>query len=149
MTSASAGALLSRGGEIRAVRIAASAVAGMALLTAIAVRVLPGTAWAGWQGILVRTVLLIPLGLAMGVPFPNGLALLVASCGGQAAAWAWAVSGLASLAAGPLVLLLDIHLGHTVTLVVVAALYALMPLLAQRLGPLGSTPRRPCAQAGG
>jgi len=149
MTSASAGALLSRGGGIRAVRIAASAVAGMALLMAIAVRVLPGATWAGWQGILVRTVLLIPLGLAMGVPFPNGLALLVASCGGQAAAWAWAVSGLASLAAGPLVLLLDIHLGHTVTLAVVAALYALMPVLAQRLGPLGSTPRRPCARAGG
>jgi len=136
MLAASAGSYLFGRSGIRGIRLAAISVAGGVLLLAAA-RLLPPAAWTGWTGMATRLLLLVPAGVALGIPFPNGLALLIRSRGGLAGAWAWAVSGMGALVSGPSALLLGIHFGHTATLAVLAAAYAVLPLLAQRLGPSG------------
>lgn len=60
--------------------------------------------------LLAVGLVLTPLGLAMGLPFPLGLRSL-ASGGGPRVAWAWAANAFASVVAAPLGALLALELG--------------------------------------
>jgi hypothetical protein len=72
----------------------------------------------------LAAALIAPLGLAMGMPFPLGLASLGASRPALVP-WAWAVNGFASVVAAVLATVLAIHWGFTAVVILAALLYLL------------------------
>jgi hypothetical protein len=102
--------------------------------------------------LLVSALVLVPLGLAMGMPFPTGLRALTshveleipASEFGEPATlednsveWAWAMNAASSVLGSVLAMIIAIHFGLNVTLATGAAAY----LLALALFPTLATPR--------
>jgi spermidine synthase len=92
--------------------------------------------------LLVSSVLLVPLGFLMGMPFPTGLRALAASkpeflsvkgASDNAVEWAWAMNAAASVLGSVLAMVIAIQFGLTVTLACGAAAYllavAVMPAL--------------------
>jgi hypothetical protein len=83
--------------------------------------------------LLVSSLLLIPLGFVMGMPFPTGLRALAASPETQspitqdatdnAVEWAWAMNAAASVLGSVLAMVLAIEFGLTVTLACGAGAY--------------------------
>jgi len=85
-------------------------------------------------------VLIAPLAGAMGVPFPQGLAML--GRGREALVpWAWGINGFASVTGTSLAVLLATSLGFGVVLVTAAALYGVAALAVRRLGRLSRSVR--------
>jgi spermidine synthase len=100
--------------------------------------------------LMVSGLILIPLGLAMGMPFPTGLRALanptsvdlpVSELGepatpNNAVEWAWAMNAASSVLGSVLAMVIAIHFGLTLTLACGAAAYAcglaLFPTLALR-----------------
>ena len=68
-------------------------------------------------------LLLAPLAILMGIPFPRGLAWLEGSAS-WLAPWAWAVNGCASVVSGVVAAILALSYGFTVVLLIGAACYA-------------------------
>lgn len=92
--------------------------------------------------IVVSGALLIPLGLAMGMPFPTGLRVL-AKDGAVAAAdhsieWAWAMNAASSVLGSVLAIVIAIEFGLNVTLACGAAAYVVALLFHNRLQPSAS-----------
>ena len=73
--------------------------------------------------ILGSIVLIAPLGFAMGMPFPLGLARLAAGAE-SLIPWAWGINACASVVAAILATVLAIHLGFAAVIVLAVALYA-------------------------
>ena len=73
--------------------------------------------------IAISIALIAPLGFAMGMPFPLGLARLAAD-GGALIPWAWGVNACASVIAAILAAVLAIHLGFAAVVFLAVALYA-------------------------
>ena len=73
---------------------------------------------------LVSAVLLIPLGIAMGMPFPSGLRSLATTTGGGTVEWAWAMNAGSSVLGSVLAIVIAINFGITATLLTGAAAYA-------------------------
>src|SRR5262249_55180526 len=84
--------------------------------------------------IVCSVVLLAPIGLAMGMPYPLGLQ---AVSGRDAAGlpWVWAVIGAASVLGSILAFALAIVLGFQNVLLIGAACYVLAALCATKLRP--------------
>ena len=99
----------------------------------------------------VSAIVLIPLGFAMGMPFPTGLRTFTqnsildlpaselgepANNEGNAVEWAWAMNAASSVLGSVLAMVVAIHFGLNVTLACGAAAYllalALLPTLAPR-----------------
>jgi hypothetical protein len=72
--------------------------------------------------IALSILLIAPLGFAMGMPFPLGVAA-VAAGNRELVPWAWGVNACASVVSAVLATLLAIHLGFTVVLLAALALY--------------------------
>jgi len=122
----------------------------IAILVALAtyVFVLPGVL-AAWVGLtlgsrfLISGALLMPLGFAMGMPFPTGLRALAGeavarSRPGQQATdnaieWAWAINAAASVLGSVLAMVIAIQFGLTVTLTCGALAYLLAVVLMPTL----------------
>ncbi|MFZ1641071.1 MAG: SAM-dependent methyltransferase, partial [Candidatus Contendobacter sp.] len=108
----------------QAVGRAVAAIAGLALLYVLALppafRHLMGLA----DGIKIglSVLLIAPLALAMGMPFPLGLSR-VAERTPALAPWAWALNGFASVVGAVLATLLAIHWGFTAVVLGAVALY--------------------------
>jgi hypothetical protein len=89
----------------------------------------------------VSAALLIPLGFAMGMPFPTGLRALSehqpsgASSQPNAIEWAWALNAGASVLGSVLAMVVAIECGLNVTLLCGVAAYALALLLFPTLQP--------------
>ena len=73
--------------------------------------------------LLISSVLLAPLGMAMGMPFPAGLRMLARAAApkqrsdpGNAVEWAWAMNAAASVLGSVLAMVIAIHFGLNVTL---------------------------------
>jgi hypothetical protein len=100
----------------------------------------------------VSALVLVPLGLAMGMPFPTGLRAIAenakdtlpaaelgeaANSEDNAVEWAWAMNAAASVLGSVLAMVIAIHFGLNVTLACGAGAYALalamFPALAPRL----------------
>ena len=73
--------------------------------------------------IVVALFSLAPLGFAMGLPFPLGLAWLGRDAPGSVS-WAWAVNGACSVLAAVLAAILSLSYGFTVVLLLGAGCYA-------------------------
>ena len=100
---------------------------------------LPATlaAFAGVAGAwraAVAVVLVAPLAVAMGMPFPLGLRRL-SSSNSELIPWAWAINGCASVVSAVLAVVLAMHLGFSAVILIAAVLY----LVAATIGK-GSLP---------
>ena len=104
--------------------------------------------------LLVSGMLLVPLGFAMGMPFPTGLRALVSTpasefpasasvqttalgtaCEENAVEWAWAMNAASSVLGSVLAMVIAIHFGLTVTLACGAVAYLLALTLFLFLQP--------------
>ena len=93
--------------------------------------------------LLVSGVILVPLGLVMGMPFPTGLRALAAlpapefpagqGAFDNAVEWAWAMNAAASVLGSVLAMVIAIQFGLTVTLACGAAAYGFALLLMPAL----------------
>lgn len=116
------------------------------------VGVLPGllgrlVGWPFMAKLLVSAGLLIPLGFAMGMPFPTGLRALAgagtselqaaqtAQTSGNMVEWAWAMNAASSVLGSVLAIIIAIQFGLNVTLGSGAAAYLVALLLATTLRP--------------
>jgi hypothetical protein len=82
--------------------------------------------------LLMSALLLVPLGLAMGMPFPSGLRALAAGENG-AVEWAWAMNAASSVLGSVLAIVIAIQFGLTATLACAAMAYLGAILLLPRL----------------
>jgi len=73
---------------------------------------------------------LIPLGLAMGMPFPTGLRMLANS---NMVEWAWAMNAAATVLGSVSAIVIAIHFGLTLTLLCGALAYLIAAALTPRL----------------
>jgi hypothetical protein len=74
--------------------------------------------------IAIATALIAPLGLCMGMPFPQALNRLGESAR-PLVPWAWAINGCASVVSAVLATLLAIHFGFTTVILAALILYGL------------------------
>ena len=81
--------------------------------------------------LIVSGAALVPLGLAMGMPFPSGLRALE----GNSIEWAWALNAASSVLGSVLAMVIAIQFGLNLTLACGAAAYLLALALASRLRP--------------
>jgi len=137
MVFSGVGSLLSQRSTWPAPRLIASCVLGICVLC---VGYLMGLNWlfglAGGAPSAVRVAiclaLLAPLAAAMGVPFPQGLAML----GRRREAlvpWAWGINGFASVTGTSLAVLLATSLGFGAVLATAAGLYGAAAMVVRRL----------------
>jgi hypothetical protein len=92
--------------------------------------------------LLVSAVLLVPLGFAMGIPFPTGLRTLAGNRaelplweGSSTVEWAWAMNAASSVLGSVLAMVLAIRFGLNVTLACGAAAYLLAWGFVAKLHP--------------
>ncbi len=97
--------------------------------------------------LVVSALILIPLGAAMGMPFPTGLRALASSPvpefpsnGGNAVEWAWAMNAASSVLGSVLAMVIAIHWGLNSTLAGGAAAYLAAALLSRTLLPTRALP---------
>jgi spermidine synthase len=87
----------------------------------------------------ISGMLLVPLGFAMGMPFPTGLRALAAitheSADGNSIEWAWAMNAASSVLGSVLAIVIAIQFGLSVTLCCGAATYLVALVLHGRLRP--------------
>jgi len=87
--------------------------------------------------LILSALLIVPLGLAMGMPFPTGLRALTRSLAARppsagyenAIEWAWAMNAAASVLGSVLAMVVAIHFGLAATLLGGAAAYLLAAIL--------------------
>jgi len=87
--------------------------------------------------LVVSGAVLVPLGFAMGMPFPTGLRALCSpessAAESHAVEWAWAMNAAASVLGSVLAIVIAMEFGLTATLICGAAAYALATLLRPRV----------------
>ncbi len=76
------------------------------------------------QRIIAAVLLILPLGMCMGMPFPLGLEALSRNSP-AAVPWAWGINASVSVVSAVLATLLAIHLGFRAVIVIAAGLYLL------------------------
>jgi SAM-dependent methyltransferase len=74
--------------------------------------------------VMVSLLLIMPLGFAMGMPFPLGLQR-IASLSPELVPWAWGINGFASVISASLATLIAIHYGFNVLILTAVGLYLL------------------------
>lgn len=77
-----------------------------------------------WAAMALAALLVAPLGLAMGVPFPVGIARLSRHAP-HLIPWAWAINGCASVVGAVLATLIAIHFGFHTLMLAALLLYGL------------------------
>jgi hypothetical protein len=105
---------------------------GLAVVAAVALALIvvgpPVVSWAipFSRGVrmVVAMALLLPMGIAMGIPMPTGLRLLSARAP-QLVAWAWGMNGALSVLGATLAIFVAMNWGFHVTLLVASATYIL------------------------
>lgn len=85
--------------------------------------------------LLISAAVLVPVGFAMGMPFPTGLKALAGKekAGGHFIEWAWAMNAASSVLGSVLAIVIAIQFGMNVTLACGAAAYFLAFLLQGKL----------------
>ncbi|HXZ78864.1 MAG TPA: hypothetical protein VEG30_02975 [Terriglobales bacterium] len=89
--------------------------------------------------LLISAVLLVPLGFAMGMPFPTGLRMLEKGPGSPSIVeWAWAMNAASSVLGSVLAMAVAIEFGFGVTLLCGAMAYLIAASLCRRFQPSGA-----------
>ena len=139
LLSSGAGSLTARRWlqDARRVRwVLAGITAGLATLVFLLPRALG--AWIGIPfpaKLAVSALLLVPVGFAMGMPFPTGLRQL-AERGEGGVEWAWAMNAGASVLGSALAMAIAIHFGIAATLAAGAAAYLGAAALTRSWNPV-------------
>ena len=112
------------------------AVSAMGALSLLYLAILPGLFQAlihlpDAAKIFISVLLIAPLAMCMGVPFPTGLTRL-AGTKEEAIPWAWAINGFASVVGAVLATLLAIHLGFASVILLAVLIYALAGVALRR-----------------
>lgn len=81
--------------------------------------------------IAVSVVLIAPLAVCMGMPFPTGT-MRLASTAQDSIPWAWAINGFASVVGAVLATLLAIHLGFAAVILLAVLIYGLAAIALRR-----------------
>ena len=87
--------------------------------------------------LLLSGILLVPLGFAMGMPFPTGLHALgnnSETVSGNSIEWAWAVNAASSVLGSVLAIVIALQFGLNVTLACGAVAYLSALLFARSVG---------------
>jgi len=71
---------------------------------------------------LVAAAMLVPIGVALGIPMPTGLRILSARAP-QMLAWAWGINGALSVLGATLAIFIAMNWGFRVTLFTASATY--------------------------
>ena len=129
IVSAALGAALCRRGWAGRAALLGGLLAATAALVALEVMrtaMDPGAMLGSGLALRIATTLALqfPLGFVLGMYFPTGLELL-RRVEPRLVPWAWAVNGVASVAATVLAVILGIELGFTRVALVAAAVYAI------------------------
>ncbi|MBL8768088.1 MAG: hypothetical protein JNL94_12010 [Planctomycetes bacterium] len=100
------------------------AVAVLIVVTAIGMNVLPPMLLGLGFGVRVLAVVLLlaPIGIALGMPFPTGVRALE-STSPQLVPWAWAINGFSSVFASLACIVASMAVGFTVVFVAAAVIY--------------------------
>jgi spermidine synthase len=80
---------------------------------------------------VVAVVMVAPLALAMGMPFPLGLGSLREGAA-QLIPWAWAINGCASVVSAMLAVVLAMHFGFAAVILMAATLYCVATIIGWR-----------------
>ena len=112
---------LRRTGLAAVAAVAAMAVLVMFISTPIVIWAIP---FARSTRMLIAVALLLPMGVALGVPMPTGLRLLHGSAP-QMVAWAWGINGAMSVLGATLAIFIAMNWGFQVTLLAAAFTYLL------------------------
>ncbi len=75
-----------------------------------------------WIKVIITILLLIPLGLVMGMPFPLGL-LLVHKRSKNLVGWVWGINGFATVVGSVLTVLISLYFGFEMVFIVASLLY--------------------------
>ncbi len=141
LLSSGAGSLLSRRWCSEPTRVAFALtfiVAGLATYVFALPRVLDAMIGLPFAAkLLISALLLVPLGFAMGMPFPSGLRALAPGDRGAphgAVEWAWAMNAASSVLGSVLAIVIAIQFGLTATLACGAVAYIGAMLLLPRFG---------------
>jgi hypothetical protein len=95
---------------------------------------------------LVAFTLLLPMGIALGIPMPTGMRMLAARAP-QMVAWAWGINGALSVLGATLAIFVAMNWGFQVTLLAAAATY-LLGLFALLAATRFTRPTRPTRPTG-
>jgi hypothetical protein len=125
-----------RANGFSAVRLAVAGIAGFALLDRVLLQLLFDAVMGLGDAARIAFALLLiaPLAVFMGMPFPLALARL-ADRAPAFLPWAWGINGFASVLSAALATLLAIEFGFTAVLLLALALYALAGWLAPDTSP--------------
>lgn len=118
-------AQLTTAGHRRAVRLALAVIVAIGVVYLLA---LPGflprlMGWPDAAKVTLALILIAPLGLPMGFPFPIGLAVTHRAAP-RLVPWAWGVNAFASVLAAILATLAAMHVGFNAVVLAALALYA-------------------------
>lgn len=137
LLASGAGSLVSRNWRVRRKSLLAPLLVIVAVLAAyIAVlpRMLESFVGAPLPvKVLISAGLLVPLGFAMGIPFPTGLRALASGASESSIEWAWAMNAASSVLGSVLAIVIAIQFGLNVTLACGAAAYVLALLFHNAL----------------
>jgi hypothetical protein len=124
---------LRRSGIVGALGVAAIAVGIIVVATPVVTWAIP---YARLVRMLVAFTLLLPMGIALGIPMPTGMRMLAARAP-QMVAWAWGINGALSVLGATLAIFIAMNWGFQVTLLAAAATYllGLFALLAETRSP--------------
>ena len=114
-------ATLRRNGAIGIVIVAALSIVVILVVTPVITWAIP---FARSTRMLIAAAILVPMGLALGIPMPTGLRLLSARAP-QLVAWAWGMNGALSVLGATLAIFIAMNWGFRVTLCTASATYLL------------------------
>jgi len=112
-------ATLRRSGSIGILTVAAVAIVFIAIATPVVNWAIPFSRQAR---MLVAALMLIPIGVALGIPMPTGLRILGARAP-QMVAWAWGMNGALSVLGATLAIFIAMNWGFRVTLLTASGTY--------------------------
>jgi MFS family permease len=112
-------ASLRRTGTIAMISVAAIAIAIIVVATPVITWAIP---FDRRTRMLVAVALLLPMGIALGIPMPTGLRMLAARAP-QMMAWAWGINGALSVLGATLAIFIAMNWGFRVTLLTAAGTY--------------------------
>lgn len=139
MLSSGAGSLLSRRWLIDPLRVRVPLTVAIVLLLAYVFAIPPVlSSLVGLPlavKLLISAAALVPLGVAMGMPFPSGLRALAASAAhdSNTIEWAWALNASATVLGSVLAMVIAVRFGLSTTLATGVAAYLLALLLVPTL----------------
>ena len=114
-------ASLRRSGAIGIVTVAGIALVFIAVATPVVTWAIPFSRNAR---MLIAVALLVPMGVALGIPMPTGMRMLSAR-GPQMLPWAWGMNGALSVLGATLAIFIAMNWGFRVTLLTASATYLL------------------------